>query len=295
MKVSVAIPVYNAERYLDECLRSVLDQTYGDTEVVAVDDGSTDSSAEMLDGYADRVRVFHKPNGGTASALNYAYRRMRGDWFKWLSADDALKPHAVEVLAGAARSLGWPRDRIFYAMYDFVNERGRKLGRLRSVEPDNNAKTYFERNSILLHHFYGNGITSMFHKSIFERCGAFDESIGFAEDYEFWLRCCLLHGCKLHLVRENIARSRVHQSQLTRTRGGEVASENDRIRSMVLAKLPDGLRERYVAAAARVKPIPAPLPARARAAAHRALFACVPDPAARGMVRAYHRIMNDGL
>lgn len=62
MRVSVAIPVYNA-KYLDECLRSALNQTYGDTEVVAVDDGSTDSSGEILAGYADRVRVFHKPNG----------------------------------------------------------------------------------------------------------------------------------------------------------------------------------------------------------------------------------------
>ena len=295
MRVTIAIPVYNAERYLDECLRSALDQTYRDTEVVAVDDGSTDSSADILDGYADRVRVFRKPNGGTASALNHAHRRMRGDWFKWLSADDALKPHAVEALAGAASSLDWPRDRIFYAMYDFVNERGRRVGRLGGAEPDNNARTDFERNAILLRRFYGNGITSMFHRSIFERCGPFDESIGLAEDYEFWLRCCLLHGCKMHLVRDNIARYRVHPSQLTRTRGGEVDAKNDRIRSMVLARMPDGLRERYVAAAARVKPIPVPFPARARAAAHRALFACVPDPAAKGAVRAYHRIMNDGL
>ena len=295
MKVSIAIPVYNAERYLDECLRSALDQTYGDVEVVAVDDGSTDSSAEILDGYADRVRVFHKPNGGTASALNHAHCRMQGDWFKWLSADDALKPHAVEALVGEARSLGWPRDRIFYAKYDFVDERGRRVGRLRTTEPDNNAKTDFERNAILLHHFYGNGITSMFHRSIFERCGPFDESIEFAEDYEFWLRCCLLHGCRLHLVRENIARSRVHPSQTTRTRSGEVDAMNDRIRSMVLAKIPGDLRGRYVAAAARVRPVPAPLPARARMAAHRALFACMPVHTAKGMVRAYHRIMNDGL
>ena len=233
---------------MDECLRSALDQTYGDTEVIAVDDGSTDSSAEILEGYADRVRVFRKPNGGTASALNYAHRHMQGDWFKWLSADDSLKPRAVEALAEAAHSLGWPRDHILYAKYDFVDERGRRAGRLRNIEPDNNAKTDFERNAILLHHFYGNGITSMFHRSILERCGPFDESVGFAEDYEFWLRCCLLHGCRLHLVKENIARYRVHSSQLTRTHGSESDSKNDLVRSMVLAKLPDDLRRQYMEA-----------------------------------------------
>ena len=82
MKASIVIPVYNAEKYLDECVRSALDQTYADIEVIAVDDGSTDSSAEILDGYADRVRVLRKPNGSTASALNYGYRRMDGAWFK---------------------------------------------------------------------------------------------------------------------------------------------------------------------------------------------------------------------
>ena len=104
VKVSVVIPVYNAARYLDECVRSALDQTYADTEVIAVDDGSMDSSAEILGCYADHVRVFRKPNGGTASALNRGAREMSSEWFKWLSADDALKPHALEALAGAARS-----------------------------------------------------------------------------------------------------------------------------------------------------------------------------------------------
>ena len=295
MKVSIVIPVHNAERYLGECLDSALDQTYADVEVIAVDDGSTDSSPEILNGYADRVRVFRKPNGGTASALNHGYRQMRGEWFKWLSADDALKPHALDALVGAARSLGWPRDRIFYARYDFVDERGGRAGRLKSIEPNNNGKTDFERNAILLHHFYGNGNTSIFHRSVFERCGPFDEAIGFAEDYEFWLRCCLLHGYGMRLVPRNIARSRVHSSQLTRTRAGETDAKDDQIRSMVLAQLPAGLRERYVEAAARVKMPRAPFPDRARMAAHRALFACVPEQAARGMVRSYHRIRNDGL
>ena len=293
VKVSIVIPVYNAERYLDECIMSALDQTYGDAEVIAVDDGSTDSSPEILGGYADRVRVFRKENGGTASALNYGYRRMSGAWFKWLSADDALKPHAVEALAAEARSLGWPKDIILYARYDFVDERGRRARRLHNVEPDNNRKSAFERNAILLHHFYGNGITSMFHRSVFEGCGTFDETIGFAEDYEFWLRCCLLHGCRLHLVKRNIARYRVHGAQLTRTRADEFEAKNDRIRGLVLSRLPAGDRERYVEAASRVR-LPSHFRDRIRVAAHRALFACMPDSAARRVVAGYHEARGDG-
>ena len=294
VKVSIVVPVYNAERHLDECIESALGQTYGDTEVIAVDDGSTDSSAEILGGYADRIRVFQKPNGGTASALNYGRERMGGSWFKWLSADDALKPHAVEALVRAADTLGNPQDRIFYAEFDHVNEVGKKIGRYTRPEPDNNGRSDFERNAILLHHFYGNAITSMFHRSIFERCGTFDESIGFGEDYEFWLRCCLLHGCRLHLVKENIARYRVHPSQLSSTRSGDVDANSDRIRAMVLEQVPTGLRGKYAEAAALIK-TPVPASARIRAAARRALFSCVPRPAAQRAVGAYHRMRNDGL
>ena len=295
VKVSVVIPVYNAEKYLDECVGSALDQTHGDAEVIAVDDGSTDSSAEVLDGYADRVRVIRKPNGGTASALNRGAREMSGEWFKWLSADDALKPHALEALAGAARSAERPERRIFYADFDHVNLHGRRIKRYDRAEPDNNGKTDLERNAVLLHHFYGNGTTSMFHRSVFEMCGPFDESIGFAEDYEFWLRCCLLHGYRLHLVPRNIARYRVHESQLTRTRAGGMDANNERIRSMVLARLPEDERGRYVEAAALVRDPPPSLSTRARTAAHRALFACVPGRAAEAAVRTYHRARNDGL
>ena len=294
-RVSIVIPVYNAEKYLDECIRSALDQTYADIEVVAVDDGSTDSSPEILDGYADRVRVFHKKNGGTASALNRAAREMSGDWFKWLSADDALKPHAVGTLIGGARSLGWPDDHIFYAKFDYINDRGGRAGRLLDIEPNYNRKSDFARNAVLLHHFYGNGNTTMFHRSIFERCGPFDESVKWGEDYEFWLRCCLLHGCRLHLVPRSIALSRVHESQLTSMHWDELEDNLDQIRATILSQLPPALRSRYVKAAARARRPPPPFSHKIRGAAHRALFACMPEQAARGAVRAYHKIMNDGL
>ena len=287
--------MYNAERYLDECLQSALDQTHPDTEVIAVDDGSTDSSAEILKGYADRIRVYRKENGGTASALNFGARYMSGDWFKWLSADDMLKPRAVATLVGAARSLGWPDDLIFYARCDYINEHGKRAGRLAAIEPNYNQRSGFERNAILLRRFYANGITSMFHRSIFDRCGPFDESLGYSEDYEFWLRCCLLHGCRLYLVPRSIARYRVHGSTLTSAHAGESVDKDNQVRAAILSRLPPGLRSQYVEAAARVGLPPSPYSFRIRAAAHRALFTCMPGRVAGGAVRAYHRIRRDGL
>ena len=103
MKVSVVIPTYNAEKYLRECIESVLAQTYKQIEIIAVNDGSTDNSLKILEEYSDKIKILSKPNGGTASALNLGIRNMKGEWFKWLSADDVLYPDAIEELIVEAR------------------------------------------------------------------------------------------------------------------------------------------------------------------------------------------------
>ena len=306
-RVSIVIPVYNAERYLDECLKSALDQTYSDIEVVVVDDGSTDTSPEILKGYADRIHVFRKPNGGTASALNYGYRRMRGDWFKWLSADDLLKPHAVETLCREVDALGAVSKRcIFYADHgfideagksittvehsghEFIDEHGKRITTLQCLSADYNHMSNFKRNVILLHHFYGHGITSMFHRSIFDECGPFDESLLFSEDYEFWLRCCVLHGYSMRYVPGDIADNRIHASQLSSTRRTEFIENGERIRKGILDQLPADIRARYVSEVARYNPTPIHL--RIRRGARDAALGVLSPSLADGAVRYYLRL-----
>ena len=311
MKVSVVIPVYNAERYLDSCIRSALDQTYPSTEVLAVDDGSTDTSPEILRGYADRIRVVSKPNGGTASALNRGAREMSGDWFKWLSADDILRPHAVEALCREAGTLGAGSKKcIFYADHGFIDERGRAIATLEDSEHefvdelgkritaleclsgDYNRMSDFERNVILFHHFYGHGITSMFHRSIFAECGPFDEALPFSEDYEFWLRCCVLHGYRMRYVAANIADNRIHPSQLSATRRPEFVENGERIRRSVLDQLPADVAARYASEAARYDPTPRLV--RIRRRARDAALGLLPAPAANRIVGSYLRLRGRG-
>lgn len=103
---SVLVPVYNVSPYLRECIESVLTQSYGDYELLLVDDGSTDGSGAICDAYAAkdaRVRVFHKENGGLMSARRYAIARMAGDYCVFLDADDWLEPNTLETLAAAIR------------------------------------------------------------------------------------------------------------------------------------------------------------------------------------------------
>lgn len=87
------VPVYKVEKYLPECIESVLAQTFTDFELILVDDGSPDSSGKICDDYASRdprIRVFHKPNGGVSSARNLGLDNARGEWIAFVDADDTV-------------------------------------------------------------------------------------------------------------------------------------------------------------------------------------------------------------
>lgn len=98
-KVSVIVPVYKAEKYLRQCIESILAQTFIDWECILVDDGSPDRSGTICDEYAARdarIRVIHKENGGVSSARNMALGRMTGMWLTFVDSDDCLYPNALQ-------------------------------------------------------------------------------------------------------------------------------------------------------------------------------------------------------
>lgn len=99
--ISVIIPVYNSEKYVDRAIKSVLCQMDGAVELILVDDGSTDSSGIICDSYAakyDNVRVIHKPNGGTSSAKNLGIKSSIGSYITFLDSDDYLEPNAYKEI-----------------------------------------------------------------------------------------------------------------------------------------------------------------------------------------------------
>lgn len=105
--VSVIVPVYNGEEFIDECLHSIMGQTYPDLEILVIDDGSTDGSLALCRGLSDtelRIRLFHQENAGVSAARNHGLREARGEYVIFVDADDALLPTAVETLLKAAQS-----------------------------------------------------------------------------------------------------------------------------------------------------------------------------------------------
>lgn len=134
-KISVIIPVYNVEKYLCECLDSVLAQTYTNLEIVLVDDGSTDSSGTICDKYAgkdSRIHVIHQKNGGLSAARNAGLNMAKGEYIAFVDADDLIHPQFLELMLNGIRQSGcplsiccfrrfWKEEAIEFEHYDVID------------------------------------------------------------------------------------------------------------------------------------------------------------------------------
>ena len=106
-KISVIVPVYNAEKSLCRCIDSILTQTYQDFELLLIDDGSKDSSGAICDSYAakdSRIKVFHKPNGGVSSARNLGIDNAQGEWLTFVDADDWVEENFLMALCSVQQT-----------------------------------------------------------------------------------------------------------------------------------------------------------------------------------------------
>ncbi len=121
--VSVVIPVYNVEQYLNECVDSVLNQTYSDYEIILVDDGSTDNSGKLCDDYLsvdNRIKVIHRENGGLSAARNTGMDAATGDYIYFLDSDDYIESVTLERLVHTAKTDD--ADIVFFDGYVFYTD-----------------------------------------------------------------------------------------------------------------------------------------------------------------------------
>ena len=127
-KVSVVVPVYNAEKFLNRCVDALLHQTHSNMEILLVDDGSKDSSAAICDEYGrnySNVQVFHKPNGGSSSARNLGIRNATGEYVGFCDSDDYVQETMYEDLLQAA--VEHPEGKIFQIQSSYHSESGELL------------------------------------------------------------------------------------------------------------------------------------------------------------------------
>ena len=107
--ISIVVPIYNVEKYLHRCVDSLLNQTYGNYEIILVDDGSTDDSLEICDEYRlkdKRVQVIHQDNGGLSRARNSGIKIAKGEYIAFVDSDDWVSEYYLETLINTARNTG---------------------------------------------------------------------------------------------------------------------------------------------------------------------------------------------
>lgn len=142
--VSVIVPVYNVEKYLSDCIESIIRQTYSDLEIILVDDGSTDNSGSIC-GYYEcvdtRIKVYHKINGGLSDARNYGIKKSHGDEIILVDSDDVIADNMIEVLYSLKVQYNAEMSVCFRK---HINEEG---GFIQTGEKDNEKLVIYSSNS----------------------------------------------------------------------------------------------------------------------------------------------------
>lgn len=200
-RVSVIIPAYNQAKFVGQAVRSVLEQTVTDWELIVVDDGSTDQTIEALSAYSDpRIRIVRQENGGLPEARNTGIGLSRGEYLTFLDADDAFLPHKLELhLKHFARRPGLG---LSYASRIEVDSAGRPVWLLRAPE-----KVSLE-HLLLGFPFTINDL--MVRREWVEKAGPFcDEFRLHSEDRDFYLRLALA-GCRFEAVNGYVSYRRIH-------------------------------------------------------------------------------------
>ena len=239
--VSVVIPVYNSEKYLEECLDSILNQTYENIEIIAIDDGSEDSSLDILKKYSNKIRIFPQENQGLASSLNLGVSKIKGNWLKWFSPDDIMYPYTIETLVGEAKKHS--DNTIFYSNWNIIDDAGKILREFH--ESNYNELSAFDYNVRLLDGQQINVNTTLIPTHLLEKCTIRELADPVAIDYDFFLHSALLYSTRFHLISKPLVKYRVHTDQLSHKNISKTLDYIQEIRNEILTQLDDSLQNKY--------------------------------------------------
>jgi glycosyltransferase involved in cell wall biosynthesis len=183
-RVTVLLPVHDAERFLAEAVESILGQSFRDFELLAIDDGSRDGSAALLDAFAardPRVRVVRRPHEGLVATLNAGLALARGELVARMDADDVALPRRLELQV--ERLAADPTLLCVGSAYEVMDEKGRRIDLVRRVlESGAIEAALLEGASVLCH------ATAIYRRGAVLEAGGYDAAARLAEDYDLWLR-----------------------------------------------------------------------------------------------------------
>lgn len=222
--VSVIIPTYNRARMVARAVDSVLNQEFRDFELIVVDDGSTDDSARILDGYGERLTLLRQPNSGVSAARNRGVRKASGELIAFLDSDDLWLPGKL------SRQVAFFREHP-EALINQTEEIWIRNGR-RANPKKRHRKISGDIFVPSLELCLVSPSAVMLRKEIFDEIGLFDEDLPACEDYDMWLRISCRHPVYL-IDTPLIIKNGGHPDQLSQAPG------LDRYRVAALSKLID--------------------------------------------------------
>ena len=249
-KVTVVMPAHNMERYVERALRSAIDQTYPNLDVLVVNDGSTDRTAEIVERFArshSRVRMVTSANGGVAAARNLGLELADSAYVAFLDADDLWAPRKIEKQVAALAAHGHGEDwAACYTLYRMIDESDTIIDN----GPSSDERGAFFDKHLEWNHV-GNGSSLLVRRDAALAVGGFNpdyakHGVGGCEDFEFQLK--LLRRYKMELVREYEVGYRIHETQMSgdmrRMRLGRIAVIEHVAAAM---NLPERRRKRLLA------------------------------------------------
>jgi glycosyltransferase involved in cell wall biosynthesis len=236
------MPVRDGERFLDEALDSICTQTFGDFELVVVDDGSTDSTPNLLERRRDpRLRSLRATGTGLVAALQQGLAATRGRYVARMDADDISEPHRLERQVALAEQL--PRAALVASWVTVIDESGGALRR--EVLPTRHMDL---ARRLLLRNPFAHGSVLLRREAV-DEVGGYRDDYGANEDYDLWRR--LARGWELACIPESLYRYRIHSAAVTQTDPSRVELR-ERLRDEIWRDGPAAIGLRETVRAGRV-------------------------------------------
>lgn len=214
--VSIVLPTYNGEKYIQESIESILCQTYKNWELIIVNDCSQDNTLQIINEYAQkdsRIRIINNEvNKKLPASLNIGFENAQGDYYTWTSDDNMYKPEALMYMSEFLDNN--PQIALIACDFDMVQEGNEdKITKYSDTNPDN--------RTVLGNIFCSNiGACFMYRKEIAQKIGKYDEKMFCAEDLDYWCRLMLIS--EVHYSNENFYTYRFTKTSLTATRQKEI-------------------------------------------------------------------------
>lgn len=229
--ISICIPTYNGEKYLQEALDSVTKQTYKNIEVIISDDASADATLEIAENFKQQapfpISIFKHEPAGIGANWDHCIEKATGEWIKFLFQDDILEPNCLEEFLKLQQETG---ENVFYCKRTIIDQFGENIS-ARSVIADlqkgilppfdryfifkksNLKRSVYHKPYDLGHNIFGEPVASFVHRSVYQWTGAHSSALKQLVDFEYSLR--ILRRYPIVISNQKLIKFRVHGEQAT--------------------------------------------------------------------------------